>query len=107
MAKRKRRQAPVIETLYDRVTGRTQEVAVHYAAARPPRCQLCVTLRPDQRATLEELKDTLATRTGAALSAAAIIRGVLDAVAHARLDLTGCHTEADIKATVLARLTRR
>ncbi len=105
--RRKPRQEPVLETLYDRVTGQTQEVAIHHAAARPVRCQLTVALRPDQRATLEELKDTIASTTGATLPAAAFIRGILDAVADARLKLTGCQTEADVKATVLARLTRR
>ncbi len=102
MAKKKLRKGTVIETLYDRVTGRTQEVEIHYAPVRPARCQLTVTLRPDQRAALEVLRDTIARRTRATLPAAAIIRGALDAVLDARLNLTGCQTEADVKATVLA-----
>ncbi len=38
------------------------------------------------------------------VSTAAIIRGLLDAVDAAKVDLTQCRTEADVKAIVLARL---
>ena len=59
------------------------------------------------RPSLFDLRDRIAGASGATVPVAALIRGVLDAVADARLDLSRCGSEADIKAAVLARLRRR
>jgi len=49
---------------------------------------------------------TSARRSGAAISRAQLIRALLDAVADADIDLTSATSEADLKATILARLGR-
>jgi hypothetical protein len=98
-------QQPVREVLYDRVTGRSQEVIILPAAPTPSR--LTLTLRTDQRARLDQSARKIARTTGRRVSVAAIIRGALDAIMGADLDLAGCRNEADIRAAVSARLVRR
>ena len=95
------------ETLYDRVTGRTVEVVIHPPEVQPALVPVTVNLRKDQRRRLAALKSEISRTGGVTMPAAAVIRGVLDAVAAADLNLGQCRTEADIKAAVLARLTRR
>ena len=98
-------QQPVSEVLYDRVTGRSRDVLIFPAAPTPSR--MTVRLRTDQRARLDQAARKIARTTGEAVSVTAIIRGALDALMTADLDLAGCRSEADIKSAVLARHARR
>ena len=98
-------EPPVTEVLYNRVTGQSQEVVVRPAAPTPSR--LTLTLRADQRSRLDRSARKIARTTGRRVSLAAIIRGALDAIMGADLDLSGCRNEADVKAAVSARLARR
>src|SRR3954467_6574612 len=58
------------------------------------------TVRLDPRAA------NIRAQSGAAISRAQLIRALLDAVADADIDLTTSTSEADLKATILARLGR-
>ncbi|OFW05728.1 MAG: hypothetical protein A3H96_11790 [Acidobacteria bacterium RIFCSPLOWO2_02_FULL_67_36] len=53
---------------------------------------------------LDRLAANIRAQTGAAISRAQLIRALLDAVADADIDLTASLSEADLKATLLARL---
>ncbi|HEY3886670.1 MAG TPA: hypothetical protein VGL62_15765 [Vicinamibacterales bacterium] len=55
---------------------------------------------------LDRLAANIRARSGAAISRAQLIRAFLDAVADADVDLTSATSEADLKATLLARLGR-
>ena len=55
---------------------------------------------------LDRLAANIRAQSGAAISRAQLIRALLDAVADADIDLTSSTSEADLKATVLARLGR-
>jgi hypothetical protein len=55
---------------------------------------------------LDRLAANIRAQNGAAISRAQLIRAVLDAVTDADLDLTSSTSEADMKATLLARLGR-
>jgi hypothetical protein len=55
---------------------------------------------------LDRLAANIRAQSGAAISRAQLIRALLDAVADADIDLTAATSEADLKATVLARLGR-
>lgn len=55
---------------------------------------------------LDRLAANIRAHSGAAISRAQLIRGVLDAIAAADVDLTAAMSEADLKATLLARLGR-
>lgn len=55
---------------------------------------------------LDRLAANIRAHSGAAISRAQLIRGVLDAIAGADVDLTAAMSEADLKATLLARLGR-
>ena len=55
---------------------------------------------------LDRLAANIRAQSGAAISRAQLIRALLDAVAEADIDLTAATSEADLKATVLARLGR-
>jgi hypothetical protein len=55
---------------------------------------------------LDRLAANIRAQSGAAISRAQLIRALLDAVADADVDLTATMTEADVKATLLARLGR-
>lgn len=55
---------------------------------------------------LDRLAASIRAHSGVAISRAQLIRGVLDAVADADIDLTAAMSEADLKATMLARLGR-
>lgn len=104
-ARRTRRtpqRKPVSEVLYDRVTGRSQEVII----LPPVSSRMTLRLRPDQRARLDQASRKITRTAGETVSTAAIVRGLLDALMSADLDLSGYRSEADIKAAVLARLAR-
>ena len=53
---------------------------------------------------LDRLAANIRAQSGAAISRAQLIRALLDAVADADVDLTAATSEADMKATILARL---
>src|SRR4051794_1748723 len=55
---------------------------------------------------LDRLAANIRAQSGAAISRAQLIRALLDAVADADVDLTSSKSEADLKATLLARLGR-
>ncbi|HEX9368446.1 MAG TPA: hypothetical protein VF921_17575 [Vicinamibacterales bacterium] len=55
---------------------------------------------------LDRLAANIRAQSGAAISRAQLIRALLDAVADADVDLTAATSEADLKATILARLGR-
>ena len=55
---------------------------------------------------LDRLAASIRAQSGAAISRAQLIRALLDAVADADVDLTSATSEADLKATLLARLGR-
>jgi hypothetical protein len=55
---------------------------------------------------LDRLAASIRAQSGAAISRAQLIRALLDAVADADIDLTSATSEADLKATILARLGR-
>jgi hypothetical protein len=55
---------------------------------------------------LDRLAANIRAQSGAAISRAQLIRALLDAVADADVDLTSAMSEADLKATILARLGR-
>lgn len=55
---------------------------------------------------LDRLAANIRAQSGAAISRAQLIRALLDAVADAGIDLTPSTSEADLKATLLARLGR-
>ncbi len=55
---------------------------------------------------LDRLAANIRAHSGAAISRAQLIRALLDAVADADVDLTSSMSEADLKATILARLGR-
>jgi hypothetical protein len=53
---------------------------------------------------LDRLAANIRAQSGAAISRAQLIRSLVDAVADADIDLTSSTSEADLKATLLARL---
>jgi hypothetical protein len=55
---------------------------------------------------LDRLAANIRARSAAAISRAQLIRALLDAVAEGDVDLTTATSEADLKATILARLGR-
>jgi len=55
---------------------------------------------------LDRLAANIRAQSGAAISRAQLIRALLDAVADSDVDLTAATSEADLKATLLARLGR-
>ena len=52
---------------------------------------------PRQLIRLDRLSTDIREKTGATVHRAKLIRGVLDAVEDAKIDLTTCHSEAEIK----------
>jgi hypothetical protein len=55
---------------------------------------------------LDRMAANIRAQSGAAISRAQLIRALLDAVADADVDLRSATSEADLKATLLARLGR-
>lgn len=53
---------------------------------------------------LDGLAATIRTKHGVGISRAQLIRALIDAVDEAKLDLTASTTEAEVKATLAARL---
>jgi hypothetical protein len=55
---------------------------------------------------LDGLTATIRVKSGAGLSRAQVIRALIDAVNDAKLDLTASTSEAEVKAALVALLTR-
>jgi hypothetical protein len=55
---------------------------------------------------LDRLAANIRAKTGAAVSRAQLIRALIDAVTDAEIDLTTAASEAELKATLIARLGR-
>ena len=55
---------------------------------------------------LDRLAANIRAQSGAAISRAQLIRAVVDGISDADIDLTTATSEADLKATILARLGR-
>ena len=55
---------------------------------------------------LDRLAANIRAQSGAAISRAQLIRSVVDAISDADIDLTTATSEADLKATILARIGR-
>jgi hypothetical protein len=55
---------------------------------------------------LDRLASNIRAQSGAAISRAQLIRSLVDALSEADIDLTASTSEADLKATLLARLGR-
>lgn len=85
--------------------------AVRRKPGRPPVheeawTKVTVVLFNRQIVFLDRLAANIRAQSGAAISRAQLIRALLDAVADSELDLTAATSEADLKATMLARLGR-
>ena len=68
--------------------------------------KVTVVLFDRQIVFLDRLAANIRAQSGAAISRAQLIRALLDAVTDADIDLTSSMSEADLKATLLARLGR-
>lgn len=68
--------------------------------------KVTVVLFNRQIVLLDRLAASIRAHRGAAISRAQLIRALLDAVTEADIDLTSSTSEADLKATLLARLGR-
>jgi hypothetical protein len=55
---------------------------------------------------LDRLAANIRAQSGAAISRATLLRSLVDALSDADVDLTAATSEADLKATLLARLGR-
>ncbi|HXH06815.1 MAG TPA: hypothetical protein VNI83_09525 [Vicinamibacterales bacterium] len=71
-----------------------------------PWTKVTVVLFKRQVAFLDRLAGSIRAHTGAAISRAQLIRALIDALSDADIDLTSARSEADLKATLLARLGR-
>jgi hypothetical protein len=68
--------------------------------------KVTVVLFDRQIAFLDRLAANIRAQSGAAISRAQLIRSLVDALSDADIDLTAARSEADLKATLLARLGR-
>lgn len=104
-ARSRRQRAAVTEILYNRVTGKSQKVTVlpSHRAADPRRMTFSVHVH--QRDRLRDLCSEIHRKTGARVSSSMIIRGMLDALANAKLELSDCRSEADVRTVVESRLS--
>ena len=68
--------------------------------------KVTVVLFDRQIAFLDRVLAKIRAQNGAAISRAQLVRALLDAVADAAINLTAAISEADLKATSLARLSR-
>jgi len=68
--------------------------------------KVTVVLFDRQIVFLDRLAANIRAQSGAAISRAQLIRALVDSVSDADIDLTASTSEADLKATLLARLGR-
>ena len=107
---RKRKPGKTVQDIFTtaRPGGRPQQKR---RPGRPPVhdeawTKVTVVLFNRQIVFLDRLAANIRAQSGAAISRAQLIRALLDAVADADVDLTSATSEADLKATLLARLGR-
>jgi hypothetical protein len=67
--------------------------------------KVTVVLFDRQIVFLDGLAGSIRARSGTAISRAQLIRALVDAVSDADIDLTGSTSEADLKATLLLKLS--
>lgn len=94
-----------------RETSRPQHAARRGKRGRPPVhdeawTKVTVVLFNRQIVFLDRLAANIRAQSGAAISRAQLIRSLVDALSEADIDLTASQSEADLKATLLARLGR-
>jgi hypothetical protein len=68
--------------------------------------KVTVVLFDRQITFLDRLAANIRAHSGAAISRAQLIRALVDSVSEAEIDLTASTSEADLKATLVARLGR-
>lgn len=108
---RTRKRTAVKSTPNASPSARSDPRAQRRRPGRPPLhneawTKVTVVLFNRQIVFLDRLAASIRAQNGAAISRAQLIRALLDAVADADLDLTASTSEADLKATLLARLGR-
>ena len=99
-----RRGQETVEVVYDRVTGRSEEVLIRSTPVGAPVSRMTLRLRSEQRQWLDDVSAEIAQTTGMSMSRAAIVRTVLDAITASGLRLGRCRSEAEIKGAILKRL---
>ena len=109
MAQRRKSNAPKAHADIFSPTARKR--SVKRRPGRPPVhdeawTKVTVVLFNRQIVFLDRLAANIRAQSGAAISRAQLIRALLDASSDADIDLTAATSEADLKATILARLGR-
>jgi hypothetical protein len=94
-----------------RDTGEGGVAARRRRRGRPPVheeawTKVTVVLFNRQIVFLDRLAANIRAQSGAAISRAQLIRSLIDALSEGDIDLTSATSEADLKATLLARLGR-
>ncbi|MGH9329916.1 MAG: hypothetical protein ACRD09_05690 [Vicinamibacterales bacterium] len=100
------KKAAGFTTAGDKVRRRTKR-----GPGRPPLhdeawTKVTVVLFNRQIVFLDRLAANIRAQSGAAISRATLLRSLVDALSDADVDLTAATSEADLKATLLARLGR-
>ncbi|MGH9314809.1 MAG: hypothetical protein ACRD1S_16625 [Vicinamibacterales bacterium] len=100
------KKATGFTTAGDKVRRRTKR-----GPGRPPLhdeawTKVTVVLFNRQIVFLDRLAANIRAQSGAAISRATLLRSLVDALSDADVDLTAATSEADLKATLLARLGR-
>jgi hypothetical protein len=108
---RKRKTAKTTQDIFSPTQPGGRTVTQGRRPGRPPIhdeawTKVTVVLFNRQIVFLDRLAANIRAQSGAAISRAQLIRALLDAVADADIDLTTSTSEADLKATILARLGR-
>jgi len=90
----------------ERVRRRTKRGPGRPPIHDEPWTKVTVVLFNRQIVFLDRLAATIRAQSGAAISRATLLRSLVDALSDADVDLTAATSEADLKATLLARLGR-
>ena len=111
MARARKRKTRKTTRTFSRRRARAARPQQGRRPGRPPVhdeawTKVTVVLFNRQIVFLDRLAANIRAQSGAAISRAQLIRALLDAVADADIDLTSATSEADLKATILARLGR-
>ena len=106
---RKRKPAGTMQDIFTPTNGGAKRQGRR--PGRPPIhdeawTKVTVVLFNRQIVFLDRLAANIRAQSGAAISRAQLIRALLDAVADSDVELTAAMSEADLKATLLARLGR-
>jgi hypothetical protein len=100
------KKTPAVSAANEKVRRRTKR-----GPGRPPIhdeawTKVTVVLFNRQIVFLDRLAANIRAQSGAAISRATLLRSLVDALSDADVDLTAATSEADLKATLLARLGR-